>query len=105
MIFFTLYNNTHYLYSISRYLTNHFKDSVRQCALDIMQGVQLRDYEIQDFWAYLRVASCIANEYLPKEPPNFAPHLALQQEFELANLFYQISRSVSNIRFKTNKVF
>ncbi|XP_066141252.1 phosphatidylinositide phosphatase SAC2 isoform X1 [Euwallacea fornicatus] len=78
--------------SANRYLTNHFKDSVRQCALNIMQGVELREYEIQDFWTYLRVASCIANEYLPKETPNLAPHLALQQEFALIDLVYQISR-------------
>ncbi|KAH1005438.1 hypothetical protein HUJ04_006428 [Dendroctonus ponderosae] len=78
--------------SANRYLKNHFKDSVRQCALDIAQGAQLLEFEIQDFWAYLRVAGCIANEYLPKEPPNFAPHLALQPEFELLNLVYHISR-------------
>ncbi|XP_076265256.1 phosphatidylinositide phosphatase spermathreecae isoform X1 [Rhynchophorus ferrugineus] len=78
--------------SANRYFTNHFKDSVRQCALDVAQGLPLRDYEIQDFWAYLRVASCIATEYLPEEAPSVAPHLALQQEFELAHLVYQMSR-------------
>lgn len=40
------------------------------------------------------MAGCIANEYIPKESPNFAPHLALQPEFELFNLVYNISRSV-----------
>lgn len=72
-----------------------------------MQGIELREYEIQDFWTYLRIVSCIADEYLPKEPPTFAPHLALQQEFELGRLVYQISRSVPKItydfNFKINK--
>ncbi|KAL1494584.1 hypothetical protein ABEB36_010159 [Hypothenemus hampei] len=78
--------------SANRYLMNQFKDSVRQCVLDIMQGVQLCDFEIQDLWSYLRVASCIADEYLPKDAPYFGPHLVLQQEFALFNFVYQISR-------------
>jgi hypothetical protein len=61
---------------VYRYYKNHFKDSVRQCCLDIMHGVRL-------------------SEILPDEPPSYTPHIALQQEFEFANVLYQMSRSVS----------
>jgi hypothetical protein len=79
---------------VYRYYKNHFKDSVRQCCLDIMHGVRLSEIEIQDFWADLRTLGCIASEILPDEPPSYTPHIALQQEFEFANVLYQMSRSV-----------
>ncbi|XP_063921192.1 phosphatidylinositide phosphatase SAC2 isoform X1 [Zophobas morio] len=78
--------------SANRYYKNHFKDSVRQCCLDIVHGVNLNEIEIQDFWADLRTLGCIASEILPDEPPSYTPQIALKQEFELANVLYQFSR-------------
>ncbi|CAG9858735.1 unnamed protein product [Phyllotreta striolata] len=78
--------------SANRYFKNHFKDSVRQYCLDIMQDVALKEVEIQDFWSDLRKVGNIATEILPAKPPQVAPHLALQQEFELAHVLYQMSR-------------
>ncbi|KAJ8920227.1 hypothetical protein NQ315_011888 [Exocentrus adspersus] len=78
--------------SANRYYKNHFKDSIRQCCLDIMQGAQLTVVEVQDIWAYVRTVGSIASEILPADPPSLAPHLALQQEFDFAYLVYQMSR-------------
>ncbi|XP_072393620.1 phosphatidylinositide phosphatase SAC2 isoform X1 [Diabrotica undecimpunctata] len=78
--------------SANRYYKNHFKDTLRQYCLDIMQGVKLYTVEIQDFWSNLRRIGGIASEILPEEIPSVAPHLALQPEFEFAHAVYQISR-------------
>lgn len=80
--------------NLFRYYKNHFKDSVRQCCLDIMHGVELNEIEIQDFWTDLRKVGCIASEILPDEPPSYIPQIALEQEFAFANLLYEMSRSV-----------
>lgn len=66
-----------------------------------MHGNQLCTIEVRDFWMYLRTASNIASEILPDEPPttSLAPHFALQQEYELVNMLYYMSRSVSIITF------
>ncbi|XP_008198080.1 phosphatidylinositide phosphatase SAC2 isoform X1 [Tribolium castaneum] len=78
--------------SANRYYKNHFKDSVRQCCLDIMHGVDLNEIEVQDFWTDLKTVGCIASEILPDEPPSYTPQIALQQEFEFANLLFEMSR-------------
>lgn len=88
----TIFSNESF--DLCRYYKNHFKDSVRQCCLDIVHGVNLNEIEIQDFWADLRTLGCIASEILPDEPPSYTPQIALKQEFELANVLYQFSRSV-----------
>ncbi|CAH1115746.1 unnamed protein product [Psylliodes chrysocephalus] len=87
--------------SANRYYKSHFKDSMRQYCLDIMQGVILTEVEIQDFWSHLRKVGGIASEILPAEPPKVAPHLALQQEFEFAHVLYQISRLVPILENKS----
>uniref|UniRef100_A0A6P7H7D0 Uncharacterized protein LOC114348040 n=1 Tax=Diabrotica virgifera virgifera TaxID=50390 RepID=A0A6P7H7D0_DIAVI len=79
------------------YYKNHFKDTLRQYCLDLMQGVKLYEVEIQDFWSNLLRIGGIANEILPEEIPSVAPHLALQPEFEFARAVYQISRSVPDL--------
>ncbi|KAJ8983827.1 hypothetical protein NQ317_008953 [Molorchus minor] len=77
--------------SANRYYQNHFKDSLRQCCLDIMQGVDLTDVELHDVWVYVKIIASIASELLPAGQ-SVGPHLALQQEFAFANLLYHMSR-------------
>nr|CAI5823135.1 unnamed protein product [Callosobruchus analis] len=53
---------------------------------------EIQEVEMYDFWTQLRIASRIASEVLPPEPPSVGPHLALQQEFEFAHMIYQMTR-------------
>ncbi|KAK4875984.1 hypothetical protein RN001_012406 [Aquatica leii] len=78
--------------SANRYFKQHFKDSIRQCCLDIMLGCQISQTELDDFWLYVRVISNIAREIIPEAPPSYIPHIALGPEFELGNALYYMSR-------------
>ncbi|KAF5298153.1 hypothetical protein FQA39_LY02577 [Lamprigera yunnana] len=78
--------------SANRYLKQHFKDSIRQCCLDIMLGYQISQTELDDFWLYIRVITNIAREIIPDAPPSYLPHIALGPEFELGNALYYMFR-------------
>ncbi|XP_031350029.1 phosphatidylinositide phosphatase SAC2 isoform X1 [Photinus pyralis] len=78
--------------SANRYYKQHFKDSIRQCCLDIMLGCEVAQAELDDFWLYVRVIRNIAREYMPDAPPTYIPHVALGPEFELGNALYYMSR-------------
>lgn len=80
-----------------RYYKSHFTDSVRQCCLDLMQGDKINDTDILNFWSYLRIIGNITGEVIPvgSIEPVQIPHLALTQEFELANALYYMCRSVN----------
>lgn len=80
--------------SSRRFYKNHFKDSIRQCCLDLMHGNSLDELELLDCWTYLRICGNIASEFLPSEPPTYIPHIALAPEFELANALYYMTRLV-----------
>lgn len=68
-----------------------------------MHGNKIDKLEIQDLWTYLRIASNIADEYSPQAPVSYIPHLALEQEYYLANALYHMTRSVK--KNKKKKVF
>ncbi|VEN60143.1 unnamed protein product [Callosobruchus maculatus] len=57
-----------------------------------MVAGEIQQVELYDFWTQLRIASRIASEVLPPDPPSLGPHLALQQEFEFAHMIYQMTR-------------
>lgn len=88
-----------------RFYRNHFTDSVRQCCLDLMQGCAIVDSDIQDFWSYLRTVGNITGELIPigTPQPSYVPHVALTQEFELANALYYMCRSVKDISTKKHR--
>lgn len=88
----------HYWNPYRRYYIQHFKDSMRQCCLDLMLGHSLSQIEIDDYWSYISVIGNIASELVPDAPPSYIPHVALTQEFELANALYYMSRSVDCLK-------
>lgn len=59
-----------------------------------MLGNFISQSEFDDCWSYLCVIGNIASELIPNSPPSYIPHVALAQEFELANALYYMSRSV-----------
>lgn len=62
-----------------------------------MQGDNVDSTDIQNFWSQLRVIGNITGEIIPigATEPVYVPHLALTQEFELANTLYYMCRSVN----------
>lgn len=63
-----------------------------------MQGDRVDSEDILNFWSQLRVIGNITGEILPigATEPVYVPHLALTQEFELANTLYYMCRLVNN---------
>lgn len=86
--------------SANRYYRSHFTSTLRQCALDLLLGNILNTVEIQQLFAHeighrLQTVGNIASELLPA--PSSDAHccqIALQQEYDMANMVYHMCRSV-----------
>ncbi|GJQ85005.1 hypothetical protein Trydic_g3667 [Trypoxylus dichotomus] len=78
--------------SANRYYKSHFTDALRQCCLDLMHGNTVTESDVQDSWSHLNTIGNIANELVPLARPAYVPHIALAQEFELANAMYYMFR-------------
>ncbi|XP_017769575.1 PREDICTED: phosphatidylinositide phosphatase SAC2 isoform X2 [Nicrophorus vespilloides] len=80
--------------SANRFYRNHFADSVRQCCLDLSHGSPVRVNDFEDSWSRLNTFGGIASELVPLGggAPHYIPHIALEQEFELANALYYMYR-------------
>ncbi|GLV32607.1 spermathreecae [Carabus blaptoides fortunei] len=78
--------------SANRYYLGHFKDTIRQYCIDLMQGQQLPELELDNIWTSLRTLGGIANELVPLGDSKHIPYIALGPEYELAGALYYMSR-------------
>lgn len=68
----------------------------------MMQGATINESDIQNFGHYFRVIGNITGEIIPigTTEPVYIPHVALTQEYEIANALFYMCRSVKNTENK-----
>ncbi|GLH05859.1 Phosphatidylinositide phosphatase SAC1 [Gryllus bimaculatus] len=78
--------------SANRYLCGHFVDSYRQAGIDIMQGQEVNDEDLNDCSCELQTAFSIAQALVPLPRTTFMSEIALGPEIKFATAVYHISR-------------
>ncbi|XP_046476213.1 phosphatidylinositide phosphatase SAC2 isoform X1 [Neodiprion pinetum] len=86
--------------SANRYFQQHFKDDLRQAAIDILLGYPILIDELKRDWSdYLDIIDNCSRELIPIQPPPIELIIANWPEFLYANAMYHLGRYYLN-RFK-----
>ncbi|MPC27997.1 Phosphatidylinositide phosphatase SAC2 [Portunus trituberculatus] len=84
--------------SANRYYRNHFLDTYRQVAIDVMLGLELSNSQWQEI-DYVETLLSVAGALMPIGPPSYMAEIAPASEKYLASALYSLSRYYMN-RFK-----
>ncbi|KAG0711962.1 Phosphatidylinositide phosphatase SAC2 [Chionoecetes opilio] len=84
--------------SANRYYRNHFIDTYRQVAIDVMLGLELSNSQWQEI-DYVETLLSVAGALMPIGPPSYMAEIAPANEKYLASALYSLSRYYMN-RFK-----
>lgn len=74
-----------------RYYRNHFLDTYRQVAIDVMLGLELSDSQWQEI-DYIETLLSVAGALMPIGPPSYMAEIAPSSEKYLASALYSLSR-------------
>lgn len=74
-----------------RYYKNHFLDTYRQVAIDVMLGCELSESQWQEI-DYVETLLNVASALMPIRPPSYMAEIAPCSEKYLASAVYSLSR-------------
>lgn len=74
-----------------RYYRNHFLDTYRQVAIDVMLGLELSNSQWQEI-DYVETLLSVAGALMPIGPPSYMAEIAPASEKYLASALYSLSR-------------